>query len=72
MKALKETHVRGFLSVEAHITSLLDCDFGIQIAEDGRVWIYLNGAALLKFKPHPKKGERLNTPNLPAYLHIPA
>jgi len=27
------------------------CDFGIQIAEDGRVWICIDGVSFLRFKP---------------------
>ncbi len=53
-KELKETHTRGHLSVEANFTSLSDCDFGIQIAEDGRVWICINGQAFIRFKPKQK------------------
>ncbi len=48
---LKETHTRGYLSVEKNFTSMLDCDFGIQVAPDGRVWICINGQAFIRFKP---------------------
>lgn len=48
---LPEVHVRGHLSVEADIKSLADCDFGIQIAPDGRVWICIDGQAFIRFKP---------------------
>lgn len=51
---LKETHTQGFLSVERNIESSLDCDFGIQIAKDGRVWICIDGVAFLRFKPTPQ------------------
>lgn len=33
---------------------LTDCDFGVQISEDGRVWVCVNGIAFLRFKPSPK------------------
>lgn len=32
-------------------------DFGVQIANDGRVWICVNGIALIRFKPDRKKGD---------------
>lgn len=51
MKELKETHTQGFLSVERNIESNLDCDFGIQIADDGRVWICIDGVSFIRFKP---------------------
>lgn len=54
IKELKETHTRGHLSVEADMKSLLDCDFGIQISSDGRVWICINGMAFIRFKPSHK------------------
>ena len=33
---------------------LTDCEFGVQISEDGRVWVCVNGIAFLRFKPSPK------------------
>ena len=51
VKAYPETHQQGFLSVEATLESSTNCDFGIQIADDGRVWICVNGQAFLRFKP---------------------
>ena len=61
IKAYSETHQQGFLSVEAVITkSIMDCDFGVQIADDGRVWICIDGQAFLRFKPIRKdKNEEL-------------
>ena len=52
-----ETHTRGHLSIEADIKSLVDCDFGIQIAPDGRVWICIDGQAFIRFKPVSKTEE---------------
>ena len=46
-----ETHQKGSLSVDKTITSMIDCDFGIKIAEDGRVWICIDGQSVLRFKP---------------------
>ena len=48
---LKETHVKGSLSIEQDLKSIKECDFGIQIAVDGRVWICINGVAFIRFKP---------------------
>jgi len=64
MKEYPETHQTGYISIEnlpdevyheyvrgnynpVHLTG----DFGIQIAEDGRVWVCINGVAFLRFKP---------------------
>lgn len=30
---------------------LTDCQIGVQVARDGRVWICVNGLAYLRFKP---------------------
>ena len=40
---LEELHVRGHLSIESDPGNLPDCDFGIQIGIDGRIWICING-----------------------------
>ena len=45
----------GHLSIEN--TELIeqlhlgDCQFGIQVASDGRVWVCVNGIAWIRFKP---------------------
>lgn len=65
---LKETHIQGHISIENLPEELAEVilatderlmrtggfhgDFGMQIAEDGRVWICLNGIAFLRFSPH--------------------
>lgn len=54
LKVIPETHVKGFLTVEADIKSKADCDFGIQIAPDGRIWICIDGVAFIRFKPKRK------------------
>lgn len=55
MKPYEETHQDGYLSIEQDLlTGLKECDFGIQIAKDGRVWVCIDGIALLRFRPHPK------------------
>ena len=30
---------------------MTDCDFGVQVASDGRVWVCINGLAWIRFKP---------------------
>ena len=54
MKEYPETHQVGIISFENK--DLFDNfgtqgDFGIQIAEDGRIWICINGIAFIRFKP---------------------
>lgn len=52
MKEYKESHQRGYLTIEKEIPKLTkDCDLGIQIAKDGRVWICIDGQAFLRFHP---------------------
>lgn len=57
MEPYEETHQQGRLSIEMEVsdialTNFSDCDFGVQIASDGRVWVCVNGVAFLRFKPH--------------------
>ena len=60
MKAYPETHQKGFFSIEKELSPGVykEKDFGIQIAEDGRVWICIDGEAFIRFKPNtkPNKG----------------
>jgi len=51
MSEMPETHVRGSLIIDNLPKLTSDCDFGIQIADDGRVWIYVNGVSFARFKP---------------------
>ena len=55
IKPYKETHMEGRISKEgdAHPQTIIG-DFGIQIAEDGRVWICINGISYLRFTPSNK------------------
>jgi hypothetical protein len=60
MDELPESHKEGHLSVEnldiimSMGPSLQQCDFGLQIARDGRVWVCVNGIAFLRFKPNDR------------------
>lgn len=48
-----ETHAFGFLSLEnLDLVKQNPCDLGIQIADDGRVWLCVNGVSLVRFSPH--------------------
>ena len=56
MKSYAETHQQGHLSIEQELPrGMKNCDFGIQIAKDGRIWICIDGVAYLRFKPEVKK-----------------
>ena len=45
----------GHLSIEDDTVikrlDLQNCQFGIQVCRDGRVWVCVNGMAYLRFKP---------------------
>ena len=32
--------------------TLLNCAFGVQVGNDGRVWVCINGQSILRFKPN--------------------
>lgn len=52
MKTYAEKHQQGVLLIEKDLKKgIKECDLGIQIARDGRIWLCMNGQALLRFKP---------------------
>lgn len=62
MKEYPETHQQGTISIEnlpkefglmfgPNGRPFMEGDLGIGIAEDGRVWICIDGVAFLRFKP---------------------
>jgi len=52
VKEYKETHQTGFITFEKNIkVGFIDGDIGIQIAEDGRIWLCINGEAVIRFRP---------------------
>lgn len=54
MKLIPETHQRGALDLDleaAKGVDTMDCDVGLQTAQDGRIWLCLNGRAFVRFKP---------------------
>lgn len=65
MKEYPETHQQGVISIEnlpkefglrfgPSGRTYMEGDFGVQIAEDGRVWVNVDGVAFLRFKPMEK------------------
>lgn len=61
MKPYPETHQKGLISIEQNLKiGSTIANFGIQIAEDGRIWICIEGIAAIRFKPineYQMKGE---------------
>lgn len=58
MQEVPETHQQGTISLENMPTDLKDKnwmrgDLGIQVAEDGRIWLCVNGISFIRFSPHP-------------------
>lgn len=66
MKAIPEFHQQGNITVENLRMIFSDTNFnpedgfgtikgdlGVQVAEDGRVWICIDGIAFIRFSPHP-------------------
>jgi hypothetical protein len=63
VKAYPEKHQQGFISVENLELIVgenniprsfgIKGDLGVQIAEDGRIWVCINGIAFMRFSPHP-------------------
>jgi hypothetical protein len=52
VKEYPETHQQGNIFFEQSIEqSVLFGDLGIQVAEDGRVWICVDNKALIRFTP---------------------
>ena len=60
MTIVPEIHQQGMLSLE-NLEEVLkmdrqSCDVGLQTSVDGRIWLCVNGMALVRFKPariHP-------------------
>lgn len=56
MDKVPEFHQQGHLSIEnldlIMMITLQDCDVGLQVSKDGRIWVCINGVAFLRFKPN--------------------
>jgi len=55
LNEIKETHMLGYLSIETVPEGGMNKDFGIQVAEDGRVWICIDGIAFIRFNPNIRR-----------------
>lgn len=55
MKEYPESHIEAFITQENEFTFPLKGDIGIQISDDGRIWICINGIAFLRATPHINK-----------------
>ena len=68
IREFPETHQHGRLTVEnlEHLNSLnlRDIIFGLQVSKDGRVWVCVNGVALLRFTPQRDKSLKPSSPHL--------
>lgn len=60
MKEYREQHAQGRVLIENQemiLESLhndsFNHDIGVQIANDGRVWVCIDGIAFIRFSPHP-------------------
>ena len=55
LPVIKEIHVNGMISIENIPENLVQVgDLGVQISDDGRIWICINGIAFLRFSPRIK------------------
>ena len=52
LNEIEETHILGYLSIETIPEGGKGTDFGIQVSEDGRVWICVDGLAFIRFNPN--------------------
>lgn len=58
IQSYPETHQHGLIEITEPLIPKLGNnrigDFGIQIAEDGRIWICIDGQSVIRFKPLTK------------------
>ena len=58
MTIVDETHQQGYLSIEnleiIQQSNKQDCDVGLQVSSDGRIWLCVDGIAFIRFKPKQK------------------
>ena len=62
MKEYPETHQTGHLTIEPEKIQRIykNVDVGIQIAEDGRIWLCVEGQAFARFTPTLRGGKDEN------------
>ncbi|RLI66807.1 MAG: hypothetical protein DRO67_00090 [Candidatus Asgardarchaeum californiense] len=50
------TYCKGTLEIQDTFKmfphNLLDIELGIQISDDGRLWVCINGSSFIRFRPH--------------------
>jgi len=55
-KEMEETHCKGTLEIhddwKRFTDDITDCDLGLQVSYDGRVWLCINGIVFVRFKPN--------------------
>lgn len=55
MRSFGPQYAHGHVSVENDemiaAQDLTDCELGVQVSHDGRVWLCVNGVAWIRFKP---------------------
>lgn len=57
-KPYDETHFQGVISIERTLeVGLHEGRIGVQIAKDGRIWICVDGMALIRFRPTTQSKE---------------
>ena len=59
-KEYSELHSKGIISIETIPKErMIKGDLGIQISENGQVWVCIDGVAFLRFRPYIE-GEKDN------------
>jgi len=58
-KPYDETHFQGMISYEKDVKAgMMEGDIGVQISKDGRVWICVDGVALIRFMPKSRYSKK--------------
>lgn len=56
MKEYLNAHQRGSIEIsQLTVMNIEDCDLGIQIDKDGKVWICIDDRLIIRFKPLEKE-----------------
>ena len=69
IKPYEETHMEGLIEVNPghdEVPYYINGDIGIEICEDGRIWLCIHGVSFLRFKPTNKyvtEGSKLRGAN---------
>lgn len=61
-KPYDETHFQGMISYEQDMKAgMKEGDIGVQISRDGRIWICVDGQALIRFMPESRYKRKKET-----------